>query len=79
MPELRQSLPRGDAPGAAPRPEHDGEELPPPGQRSGEGVHTVLPYLTRSLQSRPAGHADERQVPAADGALSALLPGNGRP
>jgi hypothetical protein len=33
-------------------------ELPPPGSRSGWGAESVLPYLTRSLQARPA-HAPE--------------------
>jgi hypothetical protein len=28
-------------------------ELPPPGNRSGSGAQSVLPYLARSLQARP--------------------------
>ena len=32
-------------------PEND---LPPPGSRSGAGAQSVLPYLTRTLQARPA-------------------------
>ena len=29
-------------------------ELPPPGNRWGAGAQSVLPYLTTSLQSKPA-------------------------
>ena len=29
-------------------------ELPPPGSRWGMGAQSVLPYLTRSLQAKPA-------------------------
>lgn len=28
--------------------------LPPPGNRSGAGAQSVLPYLTKTLQARPA-------------------------
>ena len=28
--------------------------LPPPGRRWGAGAQSVLPYLTKSLQARPA-------------------------
>lgn len=28
--------------------------LPPPGQRWGAGAQSVLPYLTKTLQARPA-------------------------
>ncbi|GAB3773652.1 hypothetical protein GCM10028796_46460 [Ramlibacter monticola] len=33
--------------------EHD-PTLPPPGRRWGSGAQSVLPYLTKSLQARPA-------------------------
>ena len=29
-------------------------DLPPPGHRWGSGAQSVLPYLTKSLQARPA-------------------------
>lgn len=29
-------------------------DLPPPGSRWGAGVQSVLPYLTKSLQAKPA-------------------------
>ena len=34
--------------------EQEQSDLPPPGQRSGTGAQSVLPYLTKSLQARPA-------------------------
>lgn len=34
--------------------------LPPPGQRWGSGAHSVLPYLTKSLQAKPTGSLDPR-------------------
>lgn len=44
-------------------------DLPPPGSRWGAGAHSVLPYLTKSLQAKPAtapeqareGRARERE------------------
>ncbi|HEX7887730.1 MAG TPA: hypothetical protein VF522_00100 [Ramlibacter sp.] len=47
--------------------------LPPPGQRWGSGAQSVLPYLTKSLQSKPAAqetrdsrsHDEEPQRPYA--------------
>jgi hypothetical protein len=36
-------------------------ELPAPGRRWGSGAHSVLPYLTKSLQSKPAS-ADPRDA-----------------
>jgi len=36
-------------------------ELPPPGRRWGAGAHSVLPYLTKSLQAKPAPVADGRE------------------
>ena len=42
-------------------------ELPPPGSRWGAGAQSVLPYLTKSLQAKPAAAAEARErepVPA---------------
>ena len=41
--------------------DQDGE-LPPPGSRWGAGAGSVLPYLTRSLQARPASAHDPREA-----------------
>jgi hypothetical protein len=42
-------------PAAAGTPPDDPEgELPPPGNRWGSGAQSVLPYLTKSLQAKPA-------------------------
>jgi hypothetical protein len=41
-------------------------ELPPPGSRSGCGAESVLPYLTRSLQARPAHAPEPRESPRAE-------------
>lgn len=35
-------------------------DLPPPGSRSGVGAQSVLPYLTKSLQAKPAPAPDHR-------------------
>jgi hypothetical protein len=40
--------------------EQDGE-LPPPGSRWGSGAGSVLPYLTKSLQAKPAAGSDNRE------------------
>ncbi len=40
--------------------EQDGE-LPPPGSRWGSGAGSVLPYLTKSLQAKPAPGQDARE------------------
>ena len=37
--------------------------LPPPGRRWGAGAQSVLPYLTRSLQARPAAAPDPAREP----------------
>lgn len=49
-------------------------ELPPPGRRWGTGAQSVLPYLTRSLQAKPApsGAAEQRD-------REPLAPGESRP
>jgi hypothetical protein len=49
-----------------PRPESSSEEadsgLPAPGQRWGAGAQSVLPYLTKSLQARPAAAPEGRDL-----------------
>ncbi|GAB3645332.1 hypothetical protein [Ramlibacter alkalitolerans] len=47
--------------------EHD-PTLPPPGRRWGAGAQSVLPYLTRSLQTRPFSAPEQvrEQKPGAD-------------
>ena len=40
--------------------DQDGE-LPPPGSRWGAGAGSVLPYLTKSLQAKPASGQDARE------------------
>jgi hypothetical protein len=49
-----------------PNDEQDGE-LPPPGSRWGAGAQSVLPYLTKSLQAKPANGAEPRDVRPRDG------------
>jgi hypothetical protein len=39
--------------------EHD-PTLPPPGRRWGSGAQSVLPYLTKSLQARPAAGPEQQ-------------------
>ena len=40
-------------------------ELPSPGNRSGSGAQSVLPYLTRTLQAKPSALAtDPRELNA---------------
>jgi hypothetical protein len=46
--------------------DHDGG-LPPPGQRWGAGAQSVLPYLTKSLQARPANSNEPREPRTRDG------------
>lgn len=36
-------------------------DLPPPGRRWGSGAHSVLPYLTRTLQAKPSSGTDPRE------------------
>lgn len=45
--------------------EQDGD-LPPPGQRWGSGAHSVLPYLTRTLQAKPSSGTDSREHKVQD-------------
>lgn len=47
-------------------PEEQDPSLPPPGSRWGSGAQSVLPYLTKSLQARPAAapeHARDAKAP----------------
>ena len=37
-------------------------ELPPPGSRWGAGAQSVLPYLTKTLQAKPAAAAEARDA-----------------
>jgi hypothetical protein len=69
---LRTEPPAGAAIGSVlpPAETTDAGELPPPGQRSGEGVRTVLPYLARTLKARPTSAHDVvaatgKEAPAA--------------
>jgi hypothetical protein len=41
--------------------EEEGSDLPPPGTRWGTGAESVLPFLTRSLQAKPAEPAAREQ------------------
>lgn len=41
--------------------EHD-TDLPPPGSRWGSGAQSVLPYLTKTLQAKPAAAAEPRDM-----------------
>ena len=36
-------------------------DLPPPGSRWGAGAQSVLPYLTKTLQAKPAAAAEPRE------------------
>jgi hypothetical protein len=67
MPMLRQ-VPVRAAPTRVARghEQADAEDLPPPGQRWGEGAHSVLPYLTRTLLAKPASPAETRHPLAAE-------------
>lgn len=40
--------------------------LPPPGQRWGAGAQSVLPYLTKTLQARPASGSEAHSHAGAD-------------
>ena len=49
-------------------PEDADPTLPPPGSRWGSGAQSVLPYLTKSLQAKPAAAPEQ----ARDGKLAQL-------
>jgi hypothetical protein len=49
--------------------------LPPPGRRWGSGAQSVLPYLTKSLQAKPAAALEQaREAQAAERAAFAHRP-----
>lgn len=51
-----------------PNPDPDDQDgLPAPGTRWGAGVDSVLPYLTKTLQARPAHMPDPRDARPRDG------------
>jgi hypothetical protein len=41
--------------------------LPPGGRRSGEGTASILPYLSKTLRSRPAAHSEIDGGPSQEG------------
>jgi hypothetical protein len=50
--------------------------LPPPGSRWGSGAQSVLPYLTKSLQAKPAAALEQaRERKATDRAPLVHWPG----
>lgn len=48
---------------------HDEQDngLPPPGSRWGAGARSVLPYLTKTLQAKPAAVPEPREPRPHDG------------
>jgi len=42
------------------RTDEQDNELPPPGSRWGSGAQSVLPYLTKTLQAKPAAASEPR-------------------
>jgi hypothetical protein len=57
-------------------PEDQDPTLPPPGTRWGSGAQSVLPYLTKSLQAKPAAALEHaRQGKATERAPLAHRPG----
>jgi hypothetical protein len=47
-------------------PEEQDGGLPPPGSRWGAGAQSVLPYLTKTLQSKPSEAPQPRDARDAD-------------
>jgi hypothetical protein len=47
--------------------DNDGGELAPPGRRWGAGAQSVLPFLTRSFQARPANALEAREPRTREG------------
>jgi hypothetical protein len=41
--------------------------LSPGGRRSGEGTASILPYLSKTLRSRPAAHSETESGPPQEG------------
>ena len=52
---------------ADPTPPDPEEDLPPPGSRWGAGAQSVLPYLTKTLQARPAASSEGRDARVREG------------
>jgi hypothetical protein len=48
-------------------PEEGDGGLPPPGSRWGAGAQSVLPYLTKSLQAKPASALEPREPRTREG------------
>jgi hypothetical protein len=42
-------------------------ELPAPGTRWGSGAQSVLPYLTKSLQAKPAHAMEQKETKPREG------------
>ena len=47
-------------------PDEPDPTLPPPGSRWGAGAQSVLPYLTKTLQARPASAPETRDNAARE-------------
>ena len=57
-------------------PEDHDPTLPPPGRRWGSGAQSVLPYLTKSLQAKPAAAVEHaREGPATQPTPLGYRPG----
>jgi hypothetical protein len=52
---------------ATPGNEEQDSGLPPPGSRWGSGAQSVLPYLTKSLQAKPASAPEAREAGPREG------------
>jgi hypothetical protein len=57
--------------------EDDDAQFRAPGSRWGTGARSVLPYLARTLQARPAAAAEAREAHASE--AKAPRPHDGRP
>ncbi len=51
----------------------DESGLPPPGQRCGTGAQSVLPYLTKTLQAKPAEAIHAREAASGPHASEARM------
>jgi hypothetical protein len=54
--------------------EETDNDLPPPGSRSGAGAQSVLPYLTKSLQAKPAALPERESRAGAGNPVFTHLP-----
>jgi len=52
----------GPSPSSSALEESEGNGLPEPGKRWGSGAQSVLPYLTKTLQAKPASSMDSRDA-----------------